>query len=205
MTPEEKNHIIQIWEKTVDTQMHFSEMSVKSRQLGLTFVAAALGVAILMLGRGNDFSLVLDVHDYDIEIHFSFLLMLGALGAIFAVRKLDLDVYHRMLRGAVSFGEDFEKNYMSEIYDLEKGMTTAISHFSRNDDASVQFVNGKYKYFGGNEKSAYHKIKAFYTIIIWFLAISAATLLFVTNLSKNPGDQTTDASVASHTEDSDGK
>jgi hypothetical protein len=30
-----------IWEKAVDTQMHFNEVSVKVRQFGLTFVAAA--------------------------------------------------------------------------------------------------------------------------------------------------------------------
>ena len=49
--------IIKIWEKAVDTQMHFNEMSVKSRQLGLTFVAAALGVAIVLLGQNKDFFL----------------------------------------------------------------------------------------------------------------------------------------------------
>ena len=45
---------ITIWTKAVDTQMHFNEMSVKSRQLGLTFVAAALGLAIVLLSRHED-------------------------------------------------------------------------------------------------------------------------------------------------------
>ena len=49
------DNYLQIWAKTVDTQMHFNEMSVKSRQLGLAFVAAALGVAIVLLGQGNAF------------------------------------------------------------------------------------------------------------------------------------------------------
>lgn len=51
-----------------------------------------------------------------IEIHITVLLVLGALLAIVAVRGLDLNVYHKMLRGAVTFGEDFEENYMSTIF-----------------------------------------------------------------------------------------
>ena len=49
MTSDQEKHqrYIEIWSKAVDTQMHFNEMCVKSRQLGLTFVAAALGVAVV--------------------------------------------------------------------------------------------------------------------------------------------------------------
>jgi hypothetical protein len=48
---------VSIWAKAVDTQMHFNEMAVKSRQFGLAFVAAALGLGILMLSRGQEFSI----------------------------------------------------------------------------------------------------------------------------------------------------
>ena len=34
--------LIDIWKQAVDTQKHFNDMCVKSRQLGLTFVAASL-------------------------------------------------------------------------------------------------------------------------------------------------------------------
>jgi hypothetical protein len=37
--------------------MHFNEMSVKSRQFGLAFVAAALGLCILMLSRDQEFAI----------------------------------------------------------------------------------------------------------------------------------------------------
>lgn len=40
---------ISIWAKSVDTQMHFNEMSVKARQFGLTFVAAALGLGVALM------------------------------------------------------------------------------------------------------------------------------------------------------------
>jgi hypothetical protein len=42
----------EIWEKTLDTQMHFNEMSVRSRQLGLSFVVASLGVVVVVGSAG---------------------------------------------------------------------------------------------------------------------------------------------------------
>jgi hypothetical protein len=126
--------------------MHFNEMSAKSRQLGLTFVAAALGVGIVLLSRGDDFSLTVTFHSYTVQIHVGVVLLLGACLALLAVRGLDLNVYHRMLRGAVTFGEDFEEHYMKQIFNLDKGMTQTISHYSRFDDASkTTRVDGKYE------------------------------------------------------------
>jgi hypothetical protein len=134
-SPEQQETYISIWAKAVDTQMHFNEMSVKSRQLGLTFVAAALGVGIVLLSRGDDFSLPVNVILFTFQIHIAVILLLGAWLALLAVRGLDLNVYHKMLRGAVTFGEDFEEHYMKKIFDLNKGMTQAISHYSRFQDA----------------------------------------------------------------------
>ena len=116
VTEADKDRYVEIWKKAVDTQMHFNEMSGKSRQLGLTFVAASLGVAVVVLARGDDFALVVASW----KVHVGVLLILAAVLALWGVRRLDLNVYHRMLRGAVTFGEDFEKNYMSKIFNLEK-------------------------------------------------------------------------------------
>ena len=85
LTPEQQQLYISIWAKTVDTQMHFNEMCVKSRQLGLTFVAAALGVGIVLLSRGDDFSLSVNVFNFNFQIHIAVILLLGALLALLAV------------------------------------------------------------------------------------------------------------------------
>ena len=89
----------------------------------------------------------------------------GAL-ALRAVKQLDLNVYHRMLRGAVTFGEDFEEHYMKKIFKLNMGMTQAISHYSRYGDASVLKDPGSNKllYAGSNRASAETKIAAFYKL-----------------------------------------
>lgn len=192
-TPDNYDQYIAIWAKAVDTQMHFNEMSVKSRQLGLTFVAGALGVCVVLLGRGADYSLPINFLSYKTDIHISVFLILGALLALYAVKVLDLNVYHKMLRGAVSFGEDFEENYMKKIFELDKGMTQAVSHFSRHQDATVRKrPNGRYEYLKGNDTTAESKIRQFYNYTMWFLAISAVTLFVLTNLSNWFGSNKSD-------------
>lgn len=86
-----------------------------------------------------------------------------------------------MLRGAVSFGEDFEQNYMKQIFELEKGMTQAISHFSRFEDAVVMpNKDGKYEYRGTKRKNALDKIRTFYRMSIGILVITALLLFILT-------------------------
>ena len=183
LQPDQQEKYISIWSKAVDTQMHFNEMSVKSRQLGLTFVAAALGVAIVLLSRGIDFAFLVDIPSIKFRIHISVLLVLGALLALAAVRVLDLNVYHRMLRGAVAFGEDFEEHYMKQIFELDKGMTQAISHFSRYDDAAIEpSKSGKFTYTGSTSMTAAEKIRKFYNNAIYYLLGTAAALFLITNV-----------------------
>jgi hypothetical protein len=182
MTDEERKIIYDIWAKAVETQMHFNEMCVKSRQLGLAFVAAALGVAIVLLGKKEDFSLSFVLCGKTILLHASVLIILTSVMALFAVRLLDLNVYHRMLRGAVTFGEDFEEQYMKKIFSLQKGMTQTISHYSRYEDANKTAASGGYNYTGSVQKSAEEKIKRFYNLSTGALVASAVFLFVVTNL-----------------------
>lgn len=180
---EDRQQYIEIWSKAVETQMHFNEMQAKSRQLGLTFVTAALGVAIVLLSNGDDFAFQFTLGTKVYQLHVAVLLVLGACIALEAVKQLDLNVYHRMLRGAVAFGEDFENNYLKEVFDLQKGMTQSISHFSRCDNASVEVGDdGKNIYHGKKGLTAHSKIERFYNNTRMFLLIAAIILLIFTNL-----------------------
>lgn len=177
---EQQQIYVAIWSKAVDTQMHFNEMSVKSRQFGLAFVAAALGLGIVLLTRNQDFSLPIRFFG-GFDLNMTVLIAFGGAIALYAVMLLDCDVYHKMLRGAVAFGEDFEQNYMKEIFSLQKGMTQAISHFSRHTDASVKpQENGKYFYCGSDAKSALSKIKRFYYVSIGTLCAIGIFLFLAT-------------------------
>lgn len=175
--PLSNEELITIWQKAVDTQMHFNEMSVKSRQLGLTFVAASLGLAVVLLSQGKAFSI--DFGGW--HVHFAVLLVVAAAVSMAAVRHLDLNVYHKMLRGAVAFGEDLEQTKLLKLLELSKGMTQAISHFSRFSDAKVSVENGTYVYTGCQKVSALDKLNRFYLIVIITLFAVAIALFVVTN------------------------
>lgn len=195
LTPEQQKIYVSIWAKAVDTQMHFNEMAVRSRQFGLGFVAAALGLGIVLLVRRQEFSIPINYLG-GFDINATVLVVLAGALALYAVRILDLNVYHKMLRGAVAFGEDFEENYMKQIFDLEKGMTQAISHFSRHNDASVTVSNKKYAYYGQDRKNALTKIRMFYRVAIGTLLASAVCLFVATGDFGHPVSSSPNAPLA---------
>ncbi len=164
-----------IWEKAVDTQMHFNEMSVKSRQLGLTFVVAALGLSIVLMGRGSDFDLVFPIPFTNVQVstHVTGPIILVAVFGLYAVMRLDLGVYHRMLRGAVTFGEQFEKGVLrDELMKTPKGMTEFISLFSRQE------VVNKETFEEAQGKNAEQKIRTFYVLLIGTLLLIGLIVTF---------------------------
>ena len=184
LSADEKQVYVAIWAKVVDTQMHFNEMSVRARQFGLAFVAAALGLGVVLVSRGQEAALYVPRYTPligGLKFHAIVFIPLASAVALYAVKLLDLRVYHRMLRGAVAFGEDFEQTYMKEIFDLRKGMTQAISHFSRYGDASVSLADGKYAYCGVRRVTAEKKIARFYTFSIVALLALTVLLFFVTS------------------------
>jgi hypothetical protein len=177
---------VSIWAKTVDTQMRFNEMAIKSRLFGLAFVAAALGLGIVLIARGEDVAIPIP-YFVGWNLNVSVIIVLAGIVALWGVRILDLNVYHKMLRGAVKFGEDFEENYMKQIFALQKGMTQAITHFSQypNAEAILQ-RDGRYFYEKGKgeekgRKKERYKIKRFYNILMLSLLVLAAALFVARN------------------------
>ncbi len=73
---------------------------------------------------------------------------------------------------------------MKQIFNLNKGMTQAISHYSRYQDAGkTTSATGKYEYTGEIEITAEDKIKQFYKYTSRFLAAAALALFLVTNIT----------------------
>jgi hypothetical protein len=176
--------VVTVWAKAVDTQMHFNEMSVKSRQLGLTFVAAALGLAIFLFSRSEKearYTFDVTILQQVFTFHIAEFIILAAAASVYAVKLLDLGVYHKMLRGAVAFGEDLEDVHLRRIFGLNKGMTQAISHFSRHSDASTTVGDGRAVYCGSNRKNAGRKIAGFYWLVITSLIVCAILMFAIGN------------------------
>lgn len=192
--------LVEIWKQAVDTQKHFNDMCVKSRQLGLTFVAASLGAALYLfirapVGAPEADAAARSIYAYSfsvcgraIVLHVSLAIIAAAAAAVYAVRRLDLGVYHQMLRGAVTFGEDLEQRHITPFVGLEKGMTQAISHFSRHSDAGVGLgPDGNYRYTGHDKRNAGEKLRWFYNFIFIFLAFLTFLIFIATNFLKAVG------------------
>jgi hypothetical protein len=179
---------VSIWAKAVDTQMRFNEMAAKSRQFGLALVAATLGLGIVLIARGEDVAIPIP-YFVGWQVNVSVIIALAGIVALWGVRTLDLNVYHKMLRGAVKFGEDFEENYMKQIFALQKGMTQAITHFSQYPNAeTIRQRDGRYTYEKGKgeekkRKKARDKIKRFYNFLMLSLLVLAAASFFARNFS----------------------
>jgi hypothetical protein len=170
---EEFENYITIWSKVVDTQMHFNEMSVKSRQLGLTFIVSALGLAVVLLTKGDAY--MVPIHGY--RFHSAALLVGVSAAALHLVQTLDLHVYHRMLRGAVHFGDELEQLKLKPALGVEQGMTQAITLFSRFKDAQFDpNARPRYKKVGTEERAG-DRINRFYLHAKLGLLIVAVVLL----------------------------
>jgi hypothetical protein len=193
--------LVEIWKQAVDTQKHFNDMCVKSRQLGLTFVAASLGAALYLFIRSTPVgseaeaaasrsisAYSLSICGHSIILHVSLAIIIAAAAAVYAVKLLDLGVYHQMLRGAVTFGEDLEEKHIRKIVGLQKGMTQAISHFSRHANAAAKTgPDGCYQYWGDDRRNAGEKLKGFYNFIFGLLLFLALLVFVASNFLKAVG------------------
>lgn len=95
-----------IWAKAVDTQIHFNEMSYKSRRITLSIVGAALGVSSVLLNTSFEFNLWFWSLN---EAEASALLIWAAAVFVGVGGYTDIWIYQLLLVGAVKFGWDLER------------------------------------------------------------------------------------------------
>lgn len=175
---------LNIWETAVKTQMHFNDMSAKARQHGISLVVVIVGFALFLLTRTNpDYFIII----FERPIHISVFITILPPIVLYAVMELDLGVYHKMLRGSVKFGENFEESVIrKKIMMTHQGMTQLITIYSRNEQVDeAQLLasddpnfNGK-RYIGKCEKTAGYKIRKIYYISIFCLILIPVILWFI--------------------------
>jgi len=164
---------LRIWERSIETQMHFAELSIKTRQIGMTVVGATLALAVVLYRTDHQFSI--PIFSYSIPV--SSILCWTAALVLFAIKLLDVGVYHQMLRGAVAFNEDFERTNLREFFGTEKGLTQAISFFSRHPGARLE--NGKYLDKRTHRlQVAGDRISHFYWLLISSLMLAGIVLIW---------------------------
>jgi hypothetical protein len=167
---------LEAWKQSISATMHFTDMSVKARQLGFAFAIGALALSVTLLARFKDARLMLPIGNHEYGCHISSVIMFCAAIALIATRYLDLKVYHRMLRGSVDFTQAMEKNGLAkDVFFTEFGLATSISKQSRSVKPGwLGRLRGK------TSTTAERKIAAFYNISILAIVILSATLAFAT-------------------------
>lgn len=163
---------LEIWKESIAATKHFNEMSVKMRQLGLTFVVAAFALAITLLSQFPAARVSVPIGDWYYDIHLSGLIIISAALGLLVTRLLDLKVYHQMLRGSVAFTEALEnESLVKQLMGTERGLAQTISYYSRTKSSSLR------KGVPPKRTTAEWKIRAFY---IWSIIFIMATGIAVT-------------------------
>lgn len=156
---------IAVWERIVQVQMHFNDISLRIRNFLVTVILATFGAA--------GFILHYDVKLFAVEgVSFSPLplLFIASWVAIYLLYFMDRDWYHRLLKGAVEAAIPVEEKYRDLIPGLSLGteiskasklrvkdrkmlsfarITRLVSTFDHSEDEVSVPSNGKLEFFYG--------------------------------------------------------
>ena len=170
-----------VWKRSIETQMHFAELSIKMRQIGLTLAGATVALAIVLYRTNREFSF--DFAFLCISIPAASVLCTAAALILFGAKIIDVGMYHQMLRGAVKFNELYERD-LDDLIGWKSGLTEAISAHSRYDSPELLTNRDDHqKIWTASTKSslAGNKISWFYHISIGALILAAVFLAAADN------------------------
>lgn len=139
LVPFSNEQKIEIWKRSIETQMHFAELSIKMRQIGITLAGATIALAIVLYRTDSVYSFKVPYSDLVLPV--GTILFLSAAAILYAAKIIDVGVYHRMLRGAVKFNELYEQSLDIDV-GWQSGLTESISAYSRYDDPILQDKRG---------------------------------------------------------------
>lgn len=193
MTPDEKSHVLQIWEKTIDVQMHFNDIEMRIRSIFVTVILALTGA----IGWTLDKSYQLQITD-SVSINFAILLLASGIIATKLFWFIDKHWYHKLLVGSVKQTLALDKKYGEKIPAL--GLTTSISGSSplKNFGNSVfgrvakftKIVKKDSESFTGHDLRSTGKIDLFYNTPLRIMQLVFILSLFFGGILISSGDGT---------------
>lgn len=159
---------IKIWEKTVDVQQHFNDLSLRIRNYAITLLTATLGFSALALKENYSITF------FGYTTSLAPFLIITALLPLLAFYFMDRLWYHKFLLGAVVNGLKIEQQLKKTTPAIT--LTTEIGKAS---PISIPFC--KRKIYSST------RVSLFYGLLALFLIIAAAVVFFAkTDLTK-PG------------------
>ena len=125
-----KEPLIQQWKTVVDAQMHFNDMILRTRALGITVVIGVYGAAAALANRPPQLTVEITGRHPNAS---SLIICLG-LALLVSVFLLDYCYYYKLLLGAVERGEQLERELSSqgatqprETFKLTLQLSTCVS------------------------------------------------------------------------------
>ncbi|MCT7567822.1 HAD family hydrolase [Aliarcobacter butzleri] len=162
-TEKELEHLIKIWDRTIDVQKHFNDIELRIRQLAITVSGLLLGgiITVTKLNGAADNNLI--------SVGF---LITAVIWLIFYF--VDRFWYHPLLKGSVYAGLELEKKISYQL-DI-KGLTNSIGEKSPvNNRLNIKFFKDIpiLDIFSKEKLHSDDKMDIFYISIIIILIISA--------------------------------
>ena len=115
--------IVQRWRGVIDTQMHFNDMLMRTRSIGLSMVIAVYGAAIVSAGQFPDSS----VRFVDLRLHVAVGIFAVGMLLLLSLFLLDRCYYFPMLLATVELGEEIERESGSAAQPIELKLTQRVS------------------------------------------------------------------------------
>ncbi|MGP8193479.1 MAG: hypothetical protein ACLQLT_12765 [Methylovirgula sp.] len=138
LTSEELRGRVEYWKQIASIQMHFNDLCIRTRWLGLTAVATLVAAAAVSEKENIRFSLPFCfLH----SIGLPSVLMLISLMVLGALWFLDLHYYYKMLIASVDYGETLERAIVADLKITNGGITSHISaNVSRGRASGVAWM-----------------------------------------------------------------
>ena len=122
---EETQIRLEEWKTVINTQMHFNEMIIRARTMGVSVVIAVYGAAAFAFGQYPDRFLI--IHGY--KMHVSAVIIIFGIFFLGSIFSIDFFYYYRLLLASVKQGEKIDQAYRDRTIDGSDlfGLTTTIS------------------------------------------------------------------------------
>ena len=115
--------IVQRWRGVIDTQMHFNDMLMRTRSIGLSMVIAVYGAAIVSAGQFPDSSVTF----VQLRLHVAVGIFAVGMLLLLSLFLLDRLYYFPMLIAAVELGEEIERESGCAAQPIELKLTQRVS------------------------------------------------------------------------------
>lgn len=114
------DHLIRVWEKVVDLQMHFNEMCMNLRRTAISVLGVMLAAGALSFRFGG----VIEIGSNKVSVAFIFVAI--ALLVWFSFYLMDRYWYHQLLRSTVSYAESLQESAKDAALSFELDVSRRI-------------------------------------------------------------------------------